>query len=142
METKKITVNTLIGRDRDQVWQAYTRPEHIVNWNFATTDWHCPKVESDLRVGGTYLARMEARDGALGFDFKAVFDDIVPQEKIVYTLEDGRKVSTVFEAVDGGTQVTTVFEAEDQNPVDMQKAGWQAILNHFKAYTERHFKNE
>ncbi len=140
MKSKTITIDTLVKSNAEYVWNSYTEPKHVMNWNFASNDWHCPKVENDLKIGGTYLARMEAKDGSFGFEFKAVYDEIVPWEKISYTLEDGRKVTTLFENIDNGIKVTTTFEAENQNPLDMQKAGWQAILNNFKNYTERNSK--
>lgn len=89
-----------------------------------------------MKIGGTYLARMEAKDGSFGFDFKAIYDEIIPMAKVAYTLEDERKVVTTFEKQGEQTKVTTVFDAEGMNPIDMQKAGWQAILNNFKRYTE------
>lgn len=131
-----ITIETTINTDTKKVWDSYTQPEHITKWNFASDDWHCPKAENDMKTGGIYSARMEAKDGSFGFDFKAVYDEIIPFEKIAYTIEDGRKVIIVFEKANDKTKVTTIFEAENQNPVDMQKAGWQAILNNFKRYTE------
>lgn len=140
MDAKTITIDTLVKNHAENVWNAYTESKHIVNWNFASNDWQCPKVENNLKVGGTYFARMEAKDGSFGFDFKAVYDEIILHKKIAYTLEDGRKVSTLFEPINNTIKVTTTFEAENQNPTDMQKAGWQAILNNFKNYTERKFK--
>lgn len=136
MNSTKITIETTINADTNKVWDYWTKPEHITKWNFASDDWHCPKAENDMRVGGTYSARMEAKDGSFGFDFKAVYDEIISFEKIVYTMEDGRKVLTTFEKVNDKTKITTIFEAENQNPVDMQKAGWQAILDNFRRYVE------
>jgi uncharacterized protein YndB with AHSA1/START domain len=131
-----IKINASIEAPVSKVWTYWNTPEHIVNWNFASNDWICPKAESDFRPGGKYLARMEAKDGSFGFDFTAVFDEIKDQKKVVYTIEDGRKVSTEFKSAGDVTEVTTVFEAESENPVEMQREGWQAILNNFKAYTE------
>ena len=136
MNSTKITIETTINADTNKVWDYWTKPEHITKWNFASDDWHCPKAENDMIVGGIYTARMEAKDGSFGFDLKAVYDEIVPFEKIVYTMEDGRKVLTTFEKVNDKTKITTIFEAENQNPVDMQKAGWQAILGNFRRYVE------
>src|SRR5690554_2618764 len=136
MNSTKITIEALIAADIEKVWDFYTDPEHITKWNYASDDWHCPKAENDMKIGGKYAARMEVKDGSFGFDFEAVYDEIIPFEKIVYTIEDGRKVVTVFENLNDKTKVTTIFEAENQNPVDMQKAGWQAILNNFKRYVE------
>lgn len=137
MNSTKITIETTINADTDKVWRYYTQPEHITKWNFASDDWHCPKAENNMKIGGLYFARMEAKDGSFGFDLKAVYDEVLPFEKIVYTMEDGRKVITTFENSNDKTKVTTIFEAENQNPVDMQKAGWQAILNNFKRYVEK-----
>ena len=129
-----LIVNATINSPIEKVWDFFTKAEHIVHWNFAHESWHCPRAENNPVVGGAYFSRMEAKDGSFGFDFKAVYDEVIPNEKLVYTLEDGRKVTTSFEKTGNNTNVTTVFEAENQNPVDLQKAGWQAILNNFKSY--------
>ena len=131
-----IRIETEIKTPKSKVWEAYNEPKHIVNWNFASPDWCCPNVESDFKAGGKYRARMEAKDGSFGFDFEAVFDEIIPEEKVAYTIADGRKVITRFQEENGATKVITDFEAEDQNPVEMQREGWQAILTNFKNYTE------
>ena len=133
----KIKIENTINASKSNVWKAYTEPKHIVNWNFASDDWCCPNAETDLKVGGKYLARMEAKDGSFGFDFEAVFDEIQPEEKLVYTIADGRKVSTTFQGDNDKTHIVTEFEAENHNPVEMQRDGWQAILNHFKDYVEK-----
>lgn len=136
MDFTKITIEALIAADIEKVWDYYNTPKHITNWNFASDDWHCLKAENDMKIGGIYNARMEAKDGSFGFDFKAIYDEIVPMTKVAYTLGDERKIITTFEKHEDKTKVITVFEAENTNPVDMQKAGWQAILNNFKRYTE------
>ena len=136
MDFTKITIEALIAADIEKVWDYYNTPKHITNWNFASDDWHCPKAENDMKIGGIYNARMEAKDGSFGFDFKAIYDEIIPMAKVAYTLGDERKVVTTFEKQGIQTKVTTVFDAEGMNPIDMQKAGWQAILNNFKRYTE------
>lgn len=138
MNFTKITIEALIAASPEKVWDYYNSPKHITQWNHASDDWHCPKAENDMKIGGTYLARMEAKDGSFGFDFKAIYDEIIPMAKVAYTLEDERKVVTTFEKQGEQTKVTTVFDAEGMNPIDMQKAGWQAILNNFKRYTETH----
>lgn len=140
MNTKTITIDCKVKCTIQNVWNSYTEPQHIVNWNFASKDWHCPKAENDLKVGGTYYARMEAKDGSFGFNFKAIYDEVHSQQKLTYTLEDGRKVTTLFEPMDDAVKGTTNFEVESQNPIDKQKAGWQAILNNFKNYTELNLK--
>lgn len=131
-----IKIETIIDAKSSKVWEAYNSPQHIVNWNFASEDWHCPSAETDLQPGGKYKARMEAKDGSFGFDFEAIYDEILPHEKLEYTLLDGRKVVTTFDEENERTKVITEFEAENQNPVEMQKEGWQAILNNFKTYVE------
>ncbi len=133
----KVMVSVTIQADRDTVWTCFTAPGHITQWNFASEDWHCPSAENDVRPGGRYCARMEARDGSFGFDFEAVYDDVVERESLSYTMPDGRKVNTVFIKSGTGTSVTTTFDAESENPVEMQREGWQMILNNFKKYVER-----
>lgn len=137
METTKITVGTTISANKEKVWDYWTIPEHITKWNFADPSWQCPRAENDLRVGGKYFARMEAKDGSFGFDFEAVYDEIVDQSKITYTMSDGRQATTIFETIDGNkTKVITTFDPDKQNPLEMQKGGWQAIINNFKEYVE------
>lgn len=136
METKLITVETIINADKKKVWEYWTEPQYITQWNFATEDWACPTAENDLRVGGKYKARMEAKDGSFGFDFEATYNEIEYPNKIVYTIADGRKVMTLFQDLDGTTKVTTVFEAEQSNPAEMQQQGWQSILDNFKNFVE------
>lgn len=138
MDTTPITINANIAATLDKVWAFYTKPEHITQWNFAVDSWHCPSAKNDLRKGGKYLARMEAKDGSFGFDFEAVYDEVIPEEKMVFTLEDGRKTIVVFEESNAETKVTITFDAEKENSLEMQKNGWQAILNNFKKYTESH----
>ncbi|MDC6385825.1 activator of HSP90 ATPase [Flagellimonas taeanensis] len=137
MEKDKITVQTTVNKNVERVWECWTDPEHITQWNFAADSWCCPKAENDLKVGGKYRARMEAKDGRFGFDFEAVYDEVVKHKKISYTMTDGRQATTTFETSGTGTLVTTVFDPENQNPLEMQQGGWQAILNNFKAYVER-----
>lgn len=136
MVQTKITVEATISADKKKVWDFWTKPEHITKWNFASDDWQCPKAENDLRVGGTYRARMEAKDGSFGFDFGAIYDEVIVQKKLTYTMGDGRQATTNFENLDGKTKISTTFDAESQNPVEMQKAGWQAVMNNFKKYVE------
>ncbi|KAB7530534.1 activator of HSP90 ATPase [Flagellimonas olearia] len=136
METTPITIDAHIAATLDKVWDFYTKPEHITQWNFADDSWHCPSAKNDLRKGGKYLARMEAKDGSFGFDFEAVYDEVIPEEKMVFTLEDGRKTVVLFEESNAETKVTITFDAEKENSLEMQKNGWQAILNNFKKYTE------
>ena len=132
MDTIKITIEADIKADPQKVWDCWTLPEHITHWNFASDDWKCPYARNDLRVGGIYMARMEAKDGSFGFDFEAVYDEIIEYKKITYTMGDGRQATTNFEQKGDTTHVSTVFDAESSNSIEMQKNGWQAILNNFK----------
>jgi uncharacterized protein YndB with AHSA1/START domain len=136
MSNPQIKIEATVAAPPSKVWTYWTKPDHITKWNFAIPEWHCPSAKNDLKVGGKYCARMEAKDGSFGFDFEATYNEIVDQKKIVYTIADGRKVVTTFEPQGSNTKVTTVFEAEKQNPEEMQKSGWQSILNNFKMYTE------
>lgn len=133
----KIKIEATISAPTQKVWTYWTIPEHITKWNFAIPEWQCPRAENDLKVGGKYSARMEAKDGSFGFDFVATYDEIIDQKKISYTMEDGRRAVTEFQSIGDKTKVTTTFDAEQTNPVEMQQQGWQAILNNFKTYTER-----
>lgn len=132
----KIKVESLIKASVEKVWEIFTNPEHITKWNNASDDWHSPRAANDLRVGGRFNTRMETKDGSQGFDFTGVYDEVVPNERIVYTMDDGRKVETTFESKDGETRIVTIFDPEKQNPPEFQKAGWQAILENFKKHVE------
>lgn len=136
MSKPTVTVRATVKAPIETVWRAYTSPEHVTRWNFASEDWHCPSAEIDLIVGGKHWARMEARDGSFGFDFEGVYEEIKPQEIISLVLDDGRKVRATFSDIEGATIVETVFEAESENPIEMQRDGWQAILDNFKAHAE------
>lgn len=136
MSFEKITIEASINADAKKVWDYYTNPTHIVNWNFAHPSWHCPKAENDMRVGGRYCAHMEAKDGSFGFDFEAIYSELVIGEKFTYGMPDDRQVNVSFKDNNGSTTITIVFDAETINPIEMQKAGWQSILDNFKSYTE------
>ncbi|WP_430402691.1 SRPBCC family protein [Fluviicola sp.] len=136
MEKTKITVKSSVNAPLAKVWDYWNAPEHITKWNSASPDWHTPKSENDLRVGGRFTARMEAKDGSFGFDFGGTYDEVVPHEKISYMMDDGRKTDITFVSEGNETKVIETFEAEDTNPVEMQQGGWQAILDNFKKYTE------
>lgn len=131
-----ITVSTIVQAPRERVWERWTRPEHITQWCFASADWHAPRAENDPRVGGRFVTVMAARDGSAEFDFNGTYTEVLPQERLAYTIEGGRKVTVTFTDKDGGTEVTEVFEAETLNTEDRQQAGWQAILENFKKYVE------
>lgn len=123
-----ITIDALVNAGVEKVWNFYTKPEHIIKWNTASKDWHTTKAESDLQKGGKFLSRMEAKDGSFGFDFGGIYDEIISHKLIAYTLDDGRKATITFIGKSESTTVIVVFEAETQNPLEMQKGGWQAIL--------------
>lgn len=136
METKKVTVQSSINAPIEKVWNYWNAPEHITKWNAASPDWHTLKSENDLRVGGRFTSRMEAKDGSFGFDFGGTYDEVVEHQSIRYTMDDGRQTDITFTSDGNGTKVVETFDAESQNPVEMQQAGWQAILDNFKKYTE------
>lgn len=141
METNEkttIKVQTVINAPVEKVWKFWTSPEHIVNWNYANDDWHSPKAENDLRVGGKFTVRMEAKDGSTGFDFEGVYKTVRVNERIEYVLGDGRKVRVEFSKAGSGTRIVETFDPESENPIELQQAGWQSILDNFKKYTEEH----
>ena len=132
----KITIASTVNAPVEKVWNLWSAPEHITKWCAASDDWHTPRAENDLRTGGAFSSRMEAKDGSFGFDFGGVYDNVKTNELIEYTIGDGRKVITHFTPEGNGTTITQTFEAENENPVEMQRTGWQAILDSFKKYTE------
>jgi uncharacterized protein YndB with AHSA1/START domain len=136
MENQKVIIEAIINAPISKVWENWTEPKHITQWNNASQDWHTPHAENDLRIGGKFLSRMEAKDGSFGFDFEGIYSEVIPFKKITYRLEDGRQVETVFAENGETSKVTTTFDAENENPIEMQKGGWQAILNNFKKYVE------
>ena len=133
---KEITVSSEIKSNLQTVWNAWTSPEHIVHWNFAADSWHAPAAVNDLRVGGKFSYRMEAKDGSEGFDFSGVYSEIIEPEVIAYTMDDGRIARVIFEALGESTVVTEVFEPETMNAHELQQAGWQMILDNFKRHAE------
>jgi uncharacterized protein YndB with AHSA1/START domain len=133
---EKITIEAIINRSSSDLWTLWTQPEHITKWNQASDDWHSPRAENDLRVGGRFLTRMEAKDGSMGFDFSGTYTEIVKHQKIHYTMDDDREVETLFNKENSKTKITITFDAENENPMEMQRDGWQAILNSFKKYAE------
>lgn len=134
--SERITVETDINASLERVWEAYTSPEEIVEWNAASDDWHTTRAENDLTVGGTFLSRMEAKDGSAGFDFSGEYTSIKPLEHIAYVLEDGRNVVVKFSEEGGGVHVEVSFDPEHENTLSMQRSGWQSILNNFARYVE------
>jgi uncharacterized protein YndB with AHSA1/START domain len=134
--SNKITVSASVKADVKKTWDYYTNPEHITKWNFADPSWQCPSASNDMRVGGKYSARMEAKDGSFGFDFEATYDEVIEGEMFTYTMPNGRQATVVFTENGNLTDVIVTFDPEEQNSLEMQKNGWQAILNNFKKYTE------
>ena len=136
MKPTKITIEANVLAGKNKAWDYYTNPEHITEWNFADPSWQCPEAENDMRVGGKYRARMEAKDGSFGFDFEAIYTDLVIGDKFTYVMPDGRQVNVTFKEQAGSTHVAVTFDAETENSIEMQRGGWQAILNNYKHYTE------
>ncbi len=134
MNTATIQVNCAIASNIQLVWNAYTKPEHITNWYFASPEWHAPKATNDLKIGGSFFTRMEAKDGSFGFDFEGVYTEVIERNKIVYVLADQRNVITTFEENENEVIVTQIFNPENENSIELQQAGWQAILDNFKSY--------
>jgi|SRR6185312_11550025 len=133
---KSITVSTIVKTPIEKVWKYWTTPEDIMQWNSASEDWHTPRCENDLRVGGKFFSRMEAKDGSFGFDFGGVYHDVIEHKLISYTMGDGRKVEINFWDEGDATKIIETFEAESTNSFEQQKAGWQSILDNFKKYAE------
>lgn len=131
-----ITVETTIDAPIDQVWQAYTTPADIVHWNAASDDWHTTAATVDLRPGGAFSSRMEAKDGSMGFDFAGVYTEIDPHRLIVYSFGD-RTARVEFTDTSGAVSVRVIFEAEETHSIEQQQSGWQAILDNFKQYVEK-----
>jgi uncharacterized protein YndB with AHSA1/START domain len=132
-----LTVAVTVPLTPDGAWALFTDPDSIPKWNFASDDWHCPSARVDLVVGGTHSARMEAKDGSFGFDFEGVYSEMEPPHALTLVLGDGRASRTTFVASPAGTIVETRFEAETQNPAEMQRQGWQAILDNYRRLAER-----
>lgn len=135
MSLEKIIIESKIEADIQKVWDYYTNPSHIINWNFADPSWHCPSAENDLKVGGKYVARMEAKDGSFGFDFEAIYSEVLPFDSFTYKF-GGREAKVDFQQDGNSTSVKITFDPETENPIELQQAGWQAILNNFKSYAE------
>ena len=131
-----ITVQSVIHASVSKVWQCWTEPDHIIQWNFANNDWHCPKAENNLTVGGKFSYTMAAKDGSFSFDFWGVYDQVELYKSINYSLGDGRKMSVSFIAENDATLIKQIFDPEEINPAEIQAAGWQAILDNFKKHVE------
>ena len=135
-QQSKITVTAHVNASLQTAWDAWTLPEHITKWCFASDDWHAPRAENDPRTGGKFLTRMEAKDASFGFDFEGVYDEVIEKELISYSLGDHRKVLITFKEVEGGVAVTETFDPENQNPRELQQNGWQSILDNYKKHAE------
>jgi len=133
---QSITINAIVNAPVEKVWAFWTQPQHIIKWTFASDDWHVPYAENDLKVNGKFKTTMAAKDGSMQFDFEGIYSIVNENKLIAYELADGRQVKITFEENDGQTQLTETFDPEDQHPIEMQKVGWQSILNNFKKYTE------
>lgn len=131
-----ITVKSMVNAPIEKVWECWTAPEHIVNWAFASDDWEAPAAENDVRVGGKFKTVMAAKDSSAGFDFSGIYTVITPHERIEYTMDDGRTAIVQFEQVGDDIQVTETFEMENENSADVQRTGWQTILDNFKKHVE------
>lgn len=131
-----ITVQVTVKSDIMRAWDAFTNPQAVTQWNFASPDWHCPRAENDLRNGGQFNYRMEARDGSHGFDFIGQYIEVKRLERIRYMLGPEREVTVEFRSVEGGTEVSETFTPESIHPLELQRSGWQAILDNYKQYAE------
>ncbi len=133
---EQITVKTTVKAAANKVWELWTNPDHIVKWNSPSPDWYTPRATNDLRDGGKFTFRMEAKDGSMGFDFGGTYDKVEPHKEISFTMEDGRKAQVRFKEDRGVTEVSESFDPENENPIEQQRQGWQAIMDSFKAYAE------
>jgi uncharacterized protein YndB with AHSA1/START domain len=139
METTQktaITVEATVKAPIEKVWKYWTEPKHITLWCQASEDWHVPYADNDVKTGGKFKTTMAAKDGSFSFDFGGVYTEVIENKLIAYTIEDGRKVNIIFTAAGNEVKITETFEAENENPIEMQKGGWQAILDSYKKYTE------
>lgn len=136
MNPEKLSIQATIAASQTKTWEYYTEPEHIVNWNFASDDWHCPAASNDVRPGGKMSATMAARDGSLSFEFEGIYEEVTPYKSMTYSMGDGRKVAVLFEPVGESTLVSVTFDPEQTHSLEMQSEGWQSILDNFKDYTE------
>lgn len=131
-----ITIETLVNAPIEKVWKCWSEPQHITQWNNASDDWYSPQAENNLKEGGTFTTTMAAKDGSVSFDFGGVYTKVEEHQLIEYKINDGRSVQIKFSSNGTQTQVTETFEAEDMHSHELQKEGWQSILNNFKKYTE------
>ena len=132
----KITVETVVDAKPQAVWDAWNNPADIKQWNTAQDDWHTTRSSVDLREGGKFMSRMEAKDGSVGFDFEGTYTRVVPQQAVEYRMSDGREVQVEFSETPDGVRVRETFDAETENSPELQRAGWQAILDNFRRHVE------
>lgn len=131
-----ITIETTLNQPIEKIWDYWTNPEHITHWMFASDDWCAPSAENDLIVGGKFKTRMESRDGTEGFDMEGIYTEVKQYKSLAYEFGD-RKARVEFIPVEGGIKIIETFDPETENPVDMQRSGWQAILDNFKKYAQQ-----
>lgn len=131
-----ITIKTTIQQSLDTIWKLWTEPAHIKNWNHASDDWHTTDSTNDLQTGGKFSSIMAAKDGSVSFDFCGTYDAVIIQKELKITLSDDRKMEVHFSGDENSSQVIEIFEAETENSLELQKSGWQAILDNFKKYAE------
>ncbi len=131
-----ITVSIKVKGSLEKIWNHFTIPEHIIHWNYASDDWHSPWAKNDLRIGGKFTTRMEAKDGSFGFEFEGIYTEVVLYKGYTYELEDGRKIIVTFKEEDDYVTVREDFDAETENTDERQQYGWQCILDNFKKYSE------
>lgn len=131
-----ITIKNTVKASKEKVWEYWNKPEHITKWAFASPEWHAPRAENDLKEGGKFSTTMAAKDGSMSFDFWGEYTLVKENEAINYTMGDGRKAEIIFKEIPEGVEIIESFDPESQNPVEMQQAGWQAILDNFKNYAE------
>lgn len=135
-EKTTITIEAVVKAPVEKVWKYWSAPEHITRWAFASDDWHAPYADNDLRTDGKFKTTMAAKDGSFSFDFEGVYTNVQPHQVIEYIMSDGRSVKTLFSGSGNETKVIETFDPESENPIEMQRSGWQAILDNFKKYTE------
>lgn len=136
MNENAIKISAIIQADIKHVWESWNNPDSVKQWNTAMPSWHCPKAENDFTIGGKFSYTMAAKDGSFSFDFEGEYTNIIPHQQIAYTMADGRKVEIYFKSVPEGVEINERFEPENMNSLEMQKEGWQSILNNFKKYVE------
>jgi uncharacterized protein YndB with AHSA1/START domain len=131
-----ITVENMVNVPVEKAWEIWTEPSHIIQWCRTSDDWEAPHAENDVREGGKFKTVMAAKDGSTSFDFTGTYTDVVPNERLEYAIDDGRKVTVEFKNMENKTKITETFETENINSEDQQRFGWQSILDNFKKYAE------